>query len=109
MIASCAAVLDGKDIGDTTDKWLAAVGLDGDADKYPRELSGGMAQRAALARALAFGGDLLLLDEPFSAVDEGTKAPLLDLIRKYAKTHAVIVVTHSEDEAVVLGAKIVTL
>ena len=104
-----AAVLDGKDMGGTADKWLAAVGLDGDADKYPRELSGGMAQRVALARALAFGGDLLLLDEPFSAVDEGTKAPLLDLIREYAKTHAVIVVTHSEDEAVVLGAKIVTL
>ena len=103
------AVLDGKDISGTADKWLAAVGLDGDADKYPRELSGGMAQRVALARALAYGGDLLLLDEPFSAVDESTKTPLLDLIREYAKTHAVIVVTHNDAEAASLDAKIIQL
>lgn len=90
-------------------EWLAAVGLSDDADKYPRELSGGMAQRVALARALAYEGDLLLLDEPFSAVDEATKAPLLELIREYAKTHAVILVTHSKEEAELLGARIVTL
>ena len=89
--------------------WLSAVGLAEDKDKYPRELSGGMAQRVALARALAYGGDLLLLDEPFSAVDAVTKALLLDLIREYAKTHAVILVTHNKEEAESLGARIVTL
>lgn len=105
-----AAVLHGnRDAQATTEKWLYAVGLDKDIDKYPEELSGGMAQRVALARALAYGGDLLLLDEPFSAVDEGTKALLLELIREYAKDHAVILVTHSEEEARLLGAKIVQL
>ena len=103
------AVLDGDNRHEVAEKWLLAVGLDNDADKSPRELSGGMAQRVALARALAYGGDLLLLDEPFSAVDEATKVPLLDLIREYAKTHAVIVVTHSEEEARLLNAKILTL
>lgn len=90
-------------------KWLSAVGLTDDREKYPRELSGGMAQRVALARALAYEGDLLLLDEPFSAVDDTTKAPLLDLIREYAKTHAVILVTHSLEEAELLKARIVKL
>lgn len=103
------AVLETETAEKTAWKWLCAVGLEADADKYPRELSGGMAQRVALARALAFDGDLLLLDEPFSAVDEATKAPLLALIRDYAKTHAVILVTHNKEEAELLEAKIVTL
>ncbi len=90
-------------------KWLLAVGLAEDANKFPVELSGGMAQRAALARALAYGGDLLLLDEPFSAVDNNTKALLLDLIRDYAKEHAVVLVTHSAEEAKQLNARIVQL
>ncbi len=100
---------DTKDKLAIADDWLEKVGLSEAADKYPRELSGGMAQRTALARALAYGGDLLLLDEPFSAVDEGTKAPLLDLIREYAKDHAILLVTHNENEAAALGAKIVQL
>jgi NitT/TauT family transport system ATP-binding protein len=104
-----AAVLESENAEETALKWLCAVGLEADTDKYPRELSGGMAQRVALARALAYEGDLLLLDEPFSAVDEATKIPLLALIREYAKTHAVILVTHSKEEAELLGARIVTL
>lgn len=104
-----AAVLEGENTAEAALEWLRAVDLEADADKYPRELSGGMAQRVALARALAYEGDLLLLDEPFSAVDEATKAPLLALIREYAKTHAVILVTHSREEAELLNARIVTL
>ncbi len=104
-----AVLEEAKDAEKTALELLRAVDLDKDADKYPRELSGGMAQRVALARALAFEGDLLLLDEPFSAVDEATKAPLLALIREYAKTHAVILVTHSKEEAELLDARIVTL
>ncbi|MBO5305380.1 MAG: ABC transporter ATP-binding protein [Clostridia bacterium] len=103
------AVLEDKNADSIAEKWLSAVGLTADLDKYPSELSGGMAQRVALARALAYGGDLLLLDEPFSAVDEATKAPLLDLIREYAKDHAIILVTHNEEEAKLLNAKILTL
>ena len=103
-----SAVLDAKD--DNADHvamyWLNAVGLGQDIKKYPAELSGGMAQRVALARALAYGGDLLLLDEPFSAVDESTKDVLLSLISEYAKTHAVLLVTHTQEEAMALDATI---
>ena len=103
------AVLDKKNDGSdqaVAKHWLSAVGLQEDMDKYPPELSGGMAQRVALARALAYEGDLLLLDEPFSAVDDGTKDILLSLIAEYAKTHAVLLVTHTQEEAVALGAEI---
>ncbi|MBE6661946.1 MAG: ABC transporter ATP-binding protein [Ruminococcaceae bacterium] len=88
------------------DGWLAKVGLSEAVDKYPAELSGGMAQRTALARALAYDGDLLLLDEPFSAVDEATKEPLLQLLREYAQNHAVLLVTHNAEEARLLNAEI---
>ncbi len=109
VLENVTAVLDGKDKNAdqcVAKHWLSAVGLQDDMDKYPAELSGGMAQRVALARALAYEGDLLLLDEPFSAVDDGTKDILLSLISEYAKTHAVLLVTHTQEEAVALGAVI---
>ncbi len=102
-------------IGDTTDgveiakSYLQKVGLSESADLYPNELSGGMQQRVSFARALAYEGDLLLLDEPFSAVDEKTKQILISLVAEYAQNHAVILVTHSTEEASALGATIVTL
>ena len=98
-----------NDADQVANYWLNAVGLQNDMDKFPTELSGGMAQRASLARALAYGGDLLLLDEPFSAVDDSTKDMLLSLITEYAKTHAVLLVTHAREEALALNAAIYQL
>ena len=90
-------------------KWLDAVELTDSATKYPGELSGGMQQRVALARALAYPGNLLLLDEPFSAVDAETKRILINAIKEYAKTNAVILVTHDVTEAETLNADIITM
>ena len=90
-------------------KWLEAVKLSECGNKYPRELSGGMQQRVALARALAYQGDLLLLDEPFSAVDSDTKQVLIDVIKEYSKSHAVIIVTHDISDAKALNADIITI
>lgn len=95
--------------GGDADKWLEAVGLLDSAEKYPSELSGGMQQRVSLARALAYGGDLLLLDEPFSAVDADTKQRLIALIKDYSKNNAVILVTHDLAEANDLDAEIITV
>lgn len=80
-------------------KWLKKLGLADAADKYPHELSGGMQQRTALARALAYNGDLLLLDEPLSALDEDLADELLTLIKEYAADKTVIFVTHSTQQA----------
>lgn len=94
---------------DVARKWLEQVDMSDSYDKYPHELSGGMQQRVALARALAYGGDLLLLDEPFSAVDSDTKRVLINAIKKYAQSHAVILVTHDISEAQELDATIITM
>ena len=67
---------------DEARRWLFRVGLAGEEHAYPAALSGGMKRRAALARALAFGGDILLMDEPFRALDEQTHAQMLTLVRK---------------------------
>ena len=88
---------------------LERVGLCDSLNKYPDELSGGMQQRVSLVRALAHGGDLLLLDEPFSAVDQETREILLQLISEFAENRSVVLVTHSQEEAEILGANIITL
>ncbi len=79
------------------------------ADRYPHELSGGMQQRVALARALAFGGDTLLLDEPFRALDRPLRLRLYPLLREAAKSSAVILVTHDDEDIEQLAARVITL
>lgn len=80
-------------------KALHAVGLGGDSDKYPSELSGGMQKRVALARALAFDGDFLLLDEPFTGLDDETKDNIIQLIKEVGKSKPVLMITHDISEA----------
>ena len=90
---------------------LGIVGLADWAGRRPRELSGGMRQRVSLARALATKPDLLLLDEPFGALDEITRGELnLELLRVLSATKTTcLLVTHSVDEAALLGDKIIVL
>lgn len=91
--------------------YIKEVGLAGFEDKYPHELSGGMRQRVGLARALAVDADVLLMDEPFSAVDEQTRRKFQeDLIRlREVEKKTFILVTHSIEEAVYLSDRIVLL
>jgi glycine betaine/proline transport system ATP-binding protein len=91
--------------------WLERVGLKGYEQKYPDELSGGMQQRVGLARALAANTDVLLMDEPFSALDPLIRTDmqdqLLQLQRDLHKT--IIFITHDLDEALRIGSQIAIL
>ncbi|CAH1649581.1 AAA domain-containing protein [Hyphomicrobiales bacterium] len=90
---------------------LRLVGLEAAADKYPREMSGGMQQRVSIARALALDPQILLMDEPFGALDELTRIELQqELLRIWqARRKTVVFVTHSIDEALLLSDRIVLL
>ena len=90
---------------------LTLVNLSGFEKKYPWQLSGGMQQRASIARALAFDADLLLMDEPFGALDEIVRDHLnSELLKLWAATNKTIAfVTHSIPEAVYLSTKIVVM
>lgn len=90
---------------------LESVGLAGRGDHYPWEMSGGMQQRAAIARALAFEPRVLLMDEPFASVDAQTRADLEDLTMKVQREFGmtVIIVTHDVDEAVYMSNKVIVL
>lgn len=90
---------------------LRRVGLDSRAEDYPAQLSGGMRQRAALARALVGQPDVLLMDEPFASLDAQTRELMQeDLMRLYEQTRpTVLFVTHSVDEALLLGDRVVVM
>lgn len=97
------------DGADRVDTWLSRVGLLDAGEKLPAELSGGMRRRAALARALLFGGDVLLLDEPLKELDDAMRLRLLDVIAEHMPGRLTVLVTHSRDEAERLGLPIVQM
>jgi NitT/TauT family transport system ATP-binding protein len=90
---------------------LRSVGLADAAGAYPWQLSGGMQQRVAIARALAYEPRVLLMDEPFAAVDAQTRADLEDLVRGLWRERGITIlfVTHDIDEAVYLGERVIVL
>jgi NitT/TauT family transport system ATP-binding protein len=92
-------------------RWLEMVNLQGFENKHPWQLSGGMQQRASIARALSFDPKLLLMDEPFGALDEIVRDKLnLQLLRLWSETgKTVVFVTHSIPEAVFLSTRIVVM
>ena len=96
---------------DLTLKTLNDVELSNAQDLYPDELSGGMAQRASMARAFVARRDLILMDEPFSSLDIRLKYRLYDIFRKLWQENkpAVVLVTHDLDEAMELGDRVVVL
>ncbi len=94
-----------------SEAWLARVGLTGFAASYPHQLSGGMAQRVALARALIGDPEVLLLDEPFAALDALTRMHMQDLLADVCRQvrPTVVMVTHDVDEALHLADRIVVM
>ena len=89
---------------------LALVDLTDACDKYPNELSGGMKSRVSLARALAFGGDLFLFDEPFAALDAELRYKLSKKIKQYLRQNgaSAILVTHNREDSKLIADRIIT-
>ena len=90
---------------------LGTVGLSDCEDLFPDELSGGMKSRVSLARAMLYGGDLFLLDEPFAALDEALRRELLQELTDYLTKNeaAAILVTHQKEDAEVFSDKYLIL
>lgn len=91
--------------------YLGKVGLSPFARAYPHQLSGGMKQRASVARAFATDPEILLMDEPFAAVDEQTRALLQEELLRVWEEHrkTVVYITHSIDEALILGDRVIVM
>jgi NitT/TauT family transport system ATP-binding protein/sulfonate transport system ATP-binding protein len=100
-----------EEIEKTTDDFIRMVGLERFADRYPNQLSGGMKQRVAIARVLANNANILLMDEPFGALDALTREQLQhELLQIWARTGVTaIFVTHSVEEAVLLADRVLVM
>jgi NitT/TauT family transport system ATP-binding protein len=92
-------------------EWLRLVGLDGFADSYPHQLSGGMQKRCSIARTLVYDPNVVLLDEPFASVDAITRSLLQEMLLQLwsSKRKSVIFVTHDLNEAIALSDKVVVM
>jgi NitT/TauT family transport system ATP-binding protein len=103
--------VDARTRQDTAREWLSRVRLDGFADVYPHQLSGGMRQRVAIARAFATGSPVLLMDEPLGALDAQTRMLMQEeLIALWeAERKTVLMVTHDIDEAIILGDRVIVM
>lgn len=93
----------------TANAWLERVDLVEAADLYPDELSGGMAQRVALCRALAAPADVLLLDEPFRGLDEGTKQRVMEMVADSLGGRTLLLTTHDSAEAAFFSGDILRI
>jgi len=109
-----ALALRGRDkagAGRTVERYLDMLGLAGFAKAYPGQISGGMAQRVALGRVLCYNADIILMDEPLSALDAFTRRTLqeelVDIFLRHEKT--ILFVTHDVDEAVIMGQRVVVM
>jgi NitT/TauT family transport system ATP-binding protein len=93
---------------DRAQEWVKKVGLEGSEEKFPSELSGGMQQRVALAATLILGPRILLMDEPFGALDPGIRLRMQELLLGLwrEKEDTVFLVTHSVEEAIYLGDRV---
>jgi nitrate ABC transporter ATP-binding subunit len=104
---------DRETVDEKVERYLTAVGLWQHRDKKPHQVSGGMAQRAAVARAFAVGPKTMLLDEPFGALDALTRArlqeQLVHLWESESDTETILMVTHGLDEAILLSDRIVVM
>lgn len=89
-------------------KWINKVGLNGFESYYPAQLSGGMARRCALARAFSYGGNLLLMDEPFSGLDYGIRMDMISLLLSIWEVDkpGILFITHEIDEALTVASRV---
>ena len=99
---------DGPATRQEAESWLIRAGLEDCLHKYPHQMSGGQKQRVALCRALAYGGDILLLDEPLKGLDADTRDRVVELLRRACADKTLLLVTHDPREAEALCDSVLT-